>query len=76
MSNGDKRSDNNEPVSGPDAANSYERSRPSEQSPGGKLDQEKPPVLQKPDSQDKQNESPDTPPESWKHDQPKESAKH
>ncbi len=58
----------------PDAANSYERSRPKEQSPSGKLDQPEPPVLEKQDSQEAQNESPEATPKSWKQDKPRAQA--
>jgi hypothetical protein len=44
----------------PDPATSYERAKPAEQSPGGKMDQPKPPAPQEKDHLQQHNSAPDT----------------
>lgn len=70
------RDDNESRDRKPDAATSYERARPKEQSPSGRLDQETPPPLEKQDTQEEQNEAPNIPPRARKTNRQQEDADH
>lgn len=56
-----RESDTSESKATPDPATTYERAKPEQQSPGGKLVDRQVDKVEQPDSQDKQNKSPNDP---------------